>query len=846
MQAEVQFSDTSLKPKKIKNLPPLIQRLHNFWINSIEPWWTYFLTTWRVNMRARFKADFKIMQEQFLAKADRAFQDYKLGDAGSAGTKFANYRKLMYEFLEYPSRAKMKIPNSAKNVYKQLWDDFVSYGEKMYAGNPEQLRDFRNFCDEFKRTDFGDGSFNFKTPNVDEIINPTAPQKFRQGANNEVKEIVDELQTGLQGLGKNLKNNAKDFIKEWLGRYILHFFTGFYTTPKEFLMKAAKEDSILKKLTVEKGEFKVTKSFSPRRLNYEYLRLLFIQRILVPAVISLIGALIVSKTGLIMSSHPWATSENEIYNLVVGYVLYDLLYGTDIDLPRFVEKFLPKSHESWRPIIGKILPGKFDDLMILLLMTRFGSIKNDKTTGEKIDETQEQIQELFDFVEFTKQTTSTDQSKEFKQHLVFESTSGDISISQAQLLLDRFWWDESNLVIYDLFEKDKKYYIKKNPKWSPSYLNNEPLWVWDDGGKNKTIKELADKLSNEFRDKLKKFCEKYKKNEKTFKKFKCDQVESSNDVIFEKTGVVSQISTLGNVKENKLKKYKNLIVENTPRTKFGEDNFKHWKDTFIFKAEDEKNPGQFKQVKINMEDVMDRINHYRKKYDEDDAFVRAVLDTHDNVVKVMYTKDLADINESASPRGLALVLREDKGELEIFSVSRPANGNWFLVKGDYTPSQLANMDLEKKEPEDKEPTKISKTEDDLKKKEEESIILLKRNEKEGLIDLPRKVKQKLKEKMSNGWTTEEPPSYLMDFYTTSQVNSVFNDPIEIYKLESSPSYFATLVKYSARVIPKRGFCRSLYMVSKNEELNERQRKTVNHILTKCRTKLSGKFGIVNT
>jgi hypothetical protein len=289
----------------------------------------------------------------------------------------------------------------------------------------------------------------------------------------------------------------------------------------------------------------------------------------------------------------------------------------------------------------------------------------------------------------------------------------------------------------------------------------------------------------------------------------------------------------------------NKIMENTPRTKFGEDNFKHWKDTFVFKAEDEKNPGQFKQVKINMEDVMDRINHYRKKYDEDDAFVRAVLDTHDNVVKVMYTKDLADISESALPRGLALVLREDRGELEIFSVSRPSNGNWFLVKGDYTPSQLANMDLEKKEPEDKESTKMSKTEDDLKKKEEESIILLKRNEKEGLIDLPRKVKQKLKEKISKGWTTEEPPSYLMDFYTTSQINSVFNDPIEIYKLESSPSYFATLVKYSARVTPKRGFCRSLQMASRGEELNERQRKTINHILTRCKSKLAGKFGIAS-
>ena len=299
------------------------------------------------------------------------------------------------------------------------------------------------------------------------------------------------------------------------------------------------------------------------------------------------------------------------------------------------------------------------------------------------------------------------------------------------------------------------------------------------------------------------------------------------------------------VKESLYYKNYNLIMENTPRTKFGEDNFKHWKDTFVFKAEDEKNPGQFKQVKINMEDVMDRINHYRKKYDEDDAFVRAVLDTHDNVVKVMYTKDLADISESALPRGLALVLREDRGELEIFSVSRPANGNWFLVKGDYTPSQLANMDLEKKEPEDKESTKMSKTEDDLKKKEEESIILLKRNEKEGLIDLPRKVKQKLKEKISKGWTTEEPPSYLMDFYTTSQINSVFNDPIEIYKLESSPSYFATLVKYSARVTPKRGFCRSLHMASRGEELNERQRKTINHILTRCKSKLAGKFGIAS-
>ena len=49
-----------------------------------------------------------------------------------------------------------------------------------------------------------------------------------------------------------------------------------------------------------------------------------------------------------------------------------------------------------------------------------------------------------------------------------------------------------------------------------------------------------------------------------------------------------------------------------PRTKFGEDNFKHWKDTFKFQSYDDDN-AEYKDVKIKMEDVMDRIDHYRKK-----------------------------------------------------------------------------------------------------------------------------------------------------------------------------------------------------------------------------------------
>jgi hypothetical protein len=282
-----------------------------------------------------------------------------------------------------------------------------------------------------------------------------------------------------------------------------------------------------------------------------------------------------------------------------------------------------------------------------------------------------------------------------------------------------------------------------------------------------------------------------------------------------------------------------MLRENNSGKKFGDDNFKHWKDTFTFKAVDEKNPGQYKEVKINMEDVMDRIDHFRKKYDEDDAFVRAVIDTHEDVVKVMFTKDLAHLQENYKPKGLAIILqqiRESRGEMEIWSVARPANGNWFLVKGDYTPNQLVNMDLEKNEPQPKEKEVDSRTEDDLKKKEESAIEKLKNNEKDGIEDLPKQVRDKVREKLSKGWTTEEPFFAFEQFYETSEINTVFNDKIKIYKLEPSDEFFRTLVKESASVRIKKGFCKSLKDLKNTKGLVEREQKVLNHFIEKCENK----------
>jgi len=282
--------------------------------------------------------------------------------------------------------------------------------------------------------------------------------------------------------------------------------------------------------------------------------------------------------------------------------------------------------------------------------------------------------------------------------------------------------------------------------------------------------------------------------------------------------------------------------------KFSKDAFIKWNETFTFKSEDKKNPGQYKDVTINMQDVMEKIGHWREKYDEDDAFVRAVIATHEDVVKIMFTKGLADINESVTPRGLALVLRvikESRGEMEIFSVARPANGNWFLVKGDYTQSQLANMDLEKKEPEDKEKKREMSGSEELKKKEEKAIRVLKSNEKEGLDDLPKKVREKVLEKMGRGWTTETPPSFLEKLIEKSQINTIFNDKIDIFKLDSNDDTFDAIVDNSSQIFIKRGFCRSLYIANDNANLNEKQEKVIDHILDKCDRKFGGKLGVRN-
>jgi len=93
--------------------------------------------------------------------------------------------------------------------------------------------------------------------------------------------------------------------------------------------------------------------------------------------------------------------------------------------------------------------------------------------------------------------------------------------------------------------------------------------------------------------------------------------------------------------------------------------------------------------------------------------------------------------------------------------------------------------------------------------------------------------------------TTTPPSFLNKLIEKSQINTIFNDKIEIFKLDSNDDTFDAIVDNSSQIFIKRGFCRSLYIANDNANLNEKQEKVIDHILDKCDRKFGGKLGVRN-
>jgi hypothetical protein len=328
--------------------------------------------------------------------------------------------------------------------------------------------------------------------------------------------------------------------------------------------------------------------------------------------------------------------------------------------------------------------------------------------------------------------------------------------------------------------------------------------------------------------------------------------------------VIDRNKSKGDLRENvMINLIKKLILEEEEEKTL---KMKDWDEIFTFQKIDDKNPGKYTDVKIKMESVMDRMPHWRKKYKklcdelencdddgEDDSFVRAVIDTHPEVVRILFTKGLAHLTSSEEQEdlneglhGLLAIIREAKSvEVEVWSVYRhPSSPDkiWSLVKGDFKPKELSSMDVKMQRSPGNTEEKKKDSLSELKKKESDAIELLSKDEKKGLSELPIKVKNKIKEKISKGWTTEEPPKELKKFYKEDNVNTVFADDITIYKLRPNESFFDFIKDKDLSNNIKRGFCRAIYYVEKEFDLPKEKMEKINEILDECEEKLDGKYG----
>jgi hypothetical protein len=105
------------------------------------------------------------------------------------------------------------------------------------------------------------------------------------------------------------------------------------------------------------------------------------------------------------------------------------------------------------------------------------------------------------------------------------------------------------------------------------------------------------------------------------------------------------------------------------------------------------------------------------------------------------------------------------------------------------------------------------------------------------------IKRKVLEKLRSGWVTEKPYEFLKEFYSVSDINSVFNDKIKIYKLNPTKEFFESLAQNSPRVFIRKGFCKSLNVIKNTKISSESGEKIFKHILDKCQTKFKGEYGV---
>ena len=281
--------------------------------------------------------------------------------------------------------------------------------------------------------------------------------------------------------------------------------------------------------------------------------------------------------------------------------------------------------------------------------------------------------------------------------------------------------------------------------------------------------------------------------------------------------------------------------------------YEKWGGIFRFKTEDDK-----EQKIIFDSELISAIEKWKKVgFDEDDSFVRAVIELYPKIRYILFIKGEAQLKESIEIKGLSALIVEQEGTYETWTVMRAPDGIDFKLRKGRIVKQPGSLPgkpttTPQQTPEQK-PTQPAKPEgEELLKKEQQAVEKASVDEKEGDKMFTTIQQRYINQYNQENWTTEKPLENLTAY--TENINlkekhpDVFNENLFMFRaLTNTPEAikdWAENVGETAITDQKvtRGGCRTnikVYydLMEKNIAIGEEKLENLAQLVMKCQDQI---------
>jgi hypothetical protein len=281
--------------------------------------------------------------------------------------------------------------------------------------------------------------------------------------------------------------------------------------------------------------------------------------------------------------------------------------------------------------------------------------------------------------------------------------------------------------------------------------------------------------------------------------------------------------------------------------------YEKWGGIFRFKTEDDK------EVKIVFDnELISTIDKWKRVgFDEDDSFVRAVIEINPKIRYILFIKGEAKLKESVEIKGLSALIVEQGGTYETWTVLRAPDGIDFKLRPGRVVKQPSSLPgkpgTQPEQTPDQKPATPAKPEgEELLKKEQQAADKASVDEKEGDKMFTTIQQRYINQYNQENWTTEKPLENLTGY--TENINlsekhpDVFKEDLYMFRaLTNTPEgikAWAEKVGEAAITDQKvtRGGCRTnikVYydLMEKNIAIGEEKLENLAQLVMKCQDQI---------